>query len=61
MAINEQLEAEERKVSKFVKDYEPNYRTSTSVEDSENRKYFFSCVYLPRVCANYIEDFKVMP
>lgn len=59
-SLNEELA--EKKLSKNIKDYEPNFRTSTSVEDSENRKYFFSCIYLPKVCGKYVDyDFKIMP
>lgn len=57
----EQREAESQvKISNSVKDLEPNFRHTEHEE--YNQKYFYSCLYLPRVVGPYVNyDFKVLP
>jgi len=42
-----------RKMGKYVKDFEPYYKTSET-EPQQNRKYFITCVYLPKSCGTYV-------
>jgi hypothetical protein len=50
----EQNEAAQRKPSKYVKDFEPNYHSKETAADEHNRKFFLTFCYFPKVCGPYI-------
>jgi len=44
------------KVSPNVLENEPNYISAETEADADNKKYYFTNLYLPKTCAPYMKD-----
>lgn len=49
-------QAEPRKLSKFVQDLDPYYKSQETTADNKNRKYYLTSLYMPRTCARFLPD-----
>jgi hypothetical protein len=57
----EQNLAAQKKPSKFVKEFEPNYHSKETTSDEHNRKHFLTFLYFPISCGPYVNyTYRVM-
>lgn len=46
----------QRKLSKYVHDRDPFYKSTETPADNQNRKYFLTSLYMPKTCAAFLPD-----
>lgn len=44
-----------------MQELKPFYRSEETAADAQNKKYFLTALYMPRSCAQFLEDLRFMP
>lgn len=47
-------QAQSRKLSKYVQDMDPYYKSQETTADNKNRKYYLTSLYMPKTCARFL-------
>ena len=57
------MEPPVKKLSINVQETEIYLKTTTSEENQDNRKFYFTCIFMPKTCAPYLLDgeHRIMP